>query len=277
MLAFLKNGARAMENARLVQELYKHHEFHHNQGLEGAQLWFKHTDIRLEAPIMNPPAYRDFLAFETHTKNGFARRNEEIPAPWYELPIYYKGNHRTLVGHDHPIEWPAYSNKLDYELEIACVIGKAGRDIPAESARHHIAGYMILNDFSARDIQAKEMQCRLGPAKGKDFASAIGPWLVTPDEVGDPRNLTMKAFVNGELWSEGNSGTAHWTFEQMIAHVSQSEMIYPGDILGSGTVGFGCGLELNRFLNTDDTVTLEIEKLGSLTNQVVKMLPALAH
>jgi len=239
-------------------------------GLDDQRLLFALSEVQLRTPVPNPRMLRDFLAFETHTANGFKRRNEPVPEPWYRLPVYYKGNPNTLLGTDEPLIWPSYTQKLDYELELACIIGKEGRNIPVEQAGQYIAGYAIMNDFSARDIQRDEMMCRLGPSKGKDFATVVGPWLVTADEVEDPRNLRMTAKINGELWSDGNSGTSHWSFEQMIAHVSMEESLYPGDILGSGTVGFGCGLELDRWLNQGDLVELEIQYLGTLKNRVVK-------
>ncbi|HEY9745926.1 MAG TPA: fumarylacetoacetate hydrolase family protein, partial [Oculatellaceae cyanobacterium] len=186
----------------------------------------------------------------------------------YKAPVYYKGNPHNVIGPDETVIWPSYSRLMDYELELACIIGKPGRNIPVEKAHEYIAGYAIMNDLSARDAQKHEMLCRLGPAKGKDFATVVGPWLVTADEVKEPRNLRMTAKVNGELWSEGNSGTSHWTFEQMIAHASKEETLYPGEILGSGTVGFGCGLELGRWLQSGDTVELEIDGLGILKTQV---------
>ncbi len=269
MRQFLENGERAMENARLMQEYYKTHMFADNIGLNGETLVFNLKDIRLKTPLSNPNSLRDFLAFEVHTQSGFDRRKQPMPKEWYELPVYYKGNHRTLIGPDEPVLWPNYTKKLDYELELACVIGKEGRNIHVNQAGNHIAGYMILNDISARDIQGREMACRLGPSKGKDFCSVFGPYLVTSDEVGDSRNLRMTAKINGETWSDGNSGTSHWTFEQMIAHVSMDETLYPGDILGSGTVGNGCGLELNRWLQPGDEVELEIEKLGILRNKIL--------
>ena len=150
------------------------------------------------------------------------------------------------------------------------MIGKAGRNIPASDAARHIAGFTVMNDFSARDIQRKEMRVRLGPAKGKDWATAIGPVLVTPDEVADPYNLRMTAKVNGELWSEGNTGTIHWKFEDMIAFMSMDEAIYPGELFGSGTVGSGCGLELDRWVKAGDVIELEIEGIGILKNRVVR-------
>lgn len=278
MRRFLEMGQPAMVAARRVETLAEKllpAEAESVQGVRGERLFFRLGDITLKTPVPEPNMLRDFLAFEVHTANGFKRRNEAIPEPWYKLPVYYKGNHHTLIGPEEPVLWPHYTQKLDYELELACVIGKEGRNIPMEEAGAYIAGYAVMNDFSARDIQRDEMMCRLGPAKGKDFATAVGPWLVTPDEVGDPRNLRMTAKINGELWSDGNSGTSYWTFEQMIAHVSMDETLYPGDILGSGTVGFGCGLELDRWLQPGDTVELEIEKLGILRNKVLEPVPRL--
>jgi 2-keto-4-pentenoate hydratase/2-oxohepta-3-ene-1,7-dioic acid hydratase in catechol pathway len=166
------------------------------------------------------------------------------------------------------LAWPLQTTKLDYELELACVIGRKGRDIPAGEASRYIAGYTIMNDFSARDIQLREMACRLGPAKGKDFATAIGPCLVTPDEIADLDSLVMTARVNGEVWSEGRFGSIHWSFPQMIEHASRGECLYPGDLFGSGTVGGGCGLELDRYLKPGDVVELEIQPIGVLRTPI---------
>lgn len=271
MKTFLEMGQPGMVAAKRVETLTEKllpEGVEGTLGLCGERLFYRLSEVKLKSPVPVPNMLRDFLAFEVHTANGFKRRNEPIPEAWYRLPVYYKGNHRTIIGPEDPVLWPHYTQKMDYELELACIIGKEGRNIPVEAASGYIAGYAVMNDFSARDIQRDEMMCRLGPAKGKDFATAVGPWLVTPDEVGDPRNLRMTARINGEQWSDGNSGTSHWTFEQMIAHVSMEETIYPGDILGSGTVGFGCGLELDRWLQPGDVVELEIEKLGILRNRV---------
>lgn len=211
---------------------------------------------------------RDFYGFEEHVKAGFARRGEPMPSEWYEFPVYYKGNHREVYSHEDAIPWPRYTQRLDFECEIACVIGKRGRDIPLKKAKEYIAGFTAMNDFSARDVQLKEMRCRLGPAKGKDFATALGPYVVSPKEIGDYRDLKMRAKVNGELWSEGNTSELHWSFEQMIVHVSQCETIYPGDVYGSGCYYKGCGLDLNRWIQTGDIVELEIEKIGILRNKI---------
>ena len=271
MVAFLEMGATAMDAARQAIAWAESAAEAGDApvGPRGEQVVYDRATVRLLAPIPRPPALRDFLAFEAHTRVGFARRNEPIPEPWYQMPVYYKGNHRTIVGPDVDVRWPSYTERLDYELELACVIGRRGRDLGAEEAGAWIAGYTVMNDWSARDVQRSEMMVRLGPAKGKDFATSLGPCLVTADEL-DARNLRMTARINGELWSDGNAGTSHWTFPQMIAHVARDEDVWPGDVLGSGTVGGGCGLELDRWLAPGDVVELEIEGIGVLRNRVVK-------
>jgi 2-keto-4-pentenoate hydratase/2-oxohepta-3-ene-1,7-dioic acid hydratase in catechol pathway len=234
--------------------------------------------VRLLAPIPVPPQIRDFLAFEQHLKGAFSMaeqltgRHMDIPAVWYQQPIYYKANRFSVVGPDAEVRWPAYAQVLDYELELACVIGRGGVDIASEEAASHVFGYTIFNDISARDAQATEMEGQLGPAKGKDFdtGNVFGPWLVTADEVGDPYDLTMVARVNGDEWSRGHSGSMHHRFEDIIAFVSRSETLHPGEILGSGTVGGGCGLELGRFLNSGDVIELEVERIGVLRNRISK-------
>ena len=186
------------------------------------------------------------------------------------MPIYYKGNPAAMIGHDQELEWPAYTEKLDYELEMALVVGKAGKNISQGDAKDHIYGFCCMNDFSARDIQMDEMSVRLGPAKGKDFATSIGPWIVTIDEVGDFHSLEMYARVNGEVWSQGNCREMFHSWERMIEHVSWEETIYPTDIMGSGTANRGCGLEIDRWLKPGDTIEIEIEKLGILSNKIVR-------
>jgi 2-keto-4-pentenoate hydratase/2-oxohepta-3-ene-1,7-dioic acid hydratase in catechol pathway len=236
------------------------------------------SDVRLLAPLPRPSQIRDFLCFEEHLKNSFAQaekltgQTREIPAVWYEQPIYYKANRFSVIGPEEDVVWPGYSGLMDYELELACVIGKQGRDIDVQDAADHIFGFTIFNDASARDAQMTEMAGQLGPAKGKDFdtGNVLGPWIVTADEVGDPHALTMTARVNGEEWSRGSSAAMHHRFEEMIAFVSRSETLYPGEVLGSGTVGTGCGLELGRFLESGDVVELEIDRIGVLRNRFVK-------
>ena len=240
------------------------------RGPEGEMIVYTDTDVRIVAPLPNPTSLRDFIAFEQHIAATSKKRGQPVPPEWYKSPVYYKGNHRTIIGPEEDLPWPLETTKLDYELELACVIGRKGRDISEGDAQSYIAGYTIMNDFSARDVQFTEMACRLGPAKGKDFATAIGPCMVTTDEILNLGELTMVARVNGEVWSEGVFGSIHWSFPQMIAHVSRGEAVYPGDLFGSGTVGGGCGLEMDRYLNPGDIVELEIQPIGILKNRVVK-------
>lgn len=239
-------------------------------GRKGERLVFGADEVRLIAPLPRPTSMRDFFAFEGHVKTGFEKRGEPMPEEWYTYPVYYKGNHQSIVGPGDQISWPSFTEKFDYELELAIIIGKTGKNIPREKAMEHVAGFTIMNDFSARDIQRAEMKVRLGPAKGKDFATAIGPVLVTPDEIGDPYNLRMTARVNGEIWSDGNSSLMHHRFDRIIEFASMEETLHPGDLIGSGTVTGGCGLELNRWVQPGDTIELEIEKIGRLANTVVK-------
>lgn len=268
MLAFLEGGPSTMAAARRALD-YVVAIGPSAQGPDAETLFYPLNTVRLAAPLPNPSSLRDFIAFEDHIAATSKKRGQPIPPEWYKFPVYYKGNHRSIIGPDEALPWPLDTAKLDYELELACVIGRKGRDISERNARDYIAGYTIMNDFSARDIQFQEMACRLGPAKGKDFATALGPCLMTPEEIVDLDALTMIARVNGEEWSRGRFGTIHWSFPQMIAHVSRGETIYPGDVFGSGTVGGGCGLELDRYLNPGDVVELEIQPIGVLRTQVV--------
>jgi 2-keto-4-pentenoate hydratase/2-oxohepta-3-ene-1,7-dioic acid hydratase in catechol pathway len=240
------------------------------QGPQGEELVFGLSEVTLLPPLPQPNSLRDFIVFEKHMRRGYDAAGIEPPQEWYEMPIYYKGNARSILGPEQELRWPAYSEKLDYELEMACIIGKEGRDVSRDAAEAYIFGFACLNDFSARDIQMREMQCRLGPAKGKDFGTALGPWIVTRDEVGDYQNLRMVARINGEVWSEGNSRDMYHPWPRIIEHVAMGETIYPTDVLGSGTVGLGCGLELDRWLKPGDVVELEIEHIGVLRNKVVR-------
>ena len=239
-------------------------------GLKEETIIFKPSDVRLRAPLPHPTSVRDFYAFEQHVKKGFEKRGEPMPQEWYEMPVYYKSAHWSIIGPGDDVAWPSFTEKFDYELELAIIIGKRGKNIPESLAKEYIAGFTIMNDFSARDIQRKEMKVRLGPSKGKDFATALGPILVTPGDIGDPYNLRMTAKINGELWSEGNSGSIYHSFEKMIAFASLEETLSPGDVLGSGTVGTGCGLELDKWVKPGDVIELEIENIGVLRNRVVR-------
>jgi 2-keto-4-pentenoate hydratase/2-oxohepta-3-ene-1,7-dioic acid hydratase in catechol pathway len=233
---------------------------------DGVTERFAVPGARLLVPVL-PTSLRDFLAFEDHVKAGAARRGEPVPEAWYEMPIYYKGNHRSVYGPDQEIPWPPFTDELDFELEVACVLGRHGRDLDAGRAAGLIFGYTLMNDWSARDLQRKEMAARLGPAKSKDFATSLGPCLVTSDEL-DPSTLRLTARIDGEVWAEGSMDGSRWTFPQMIAHVSQGEDVWPGDVYGSGTFGGGCGLDLGRFLWPGALVELEADGIGVLRNTV---------
>ncbi len=186
---------------------------------------YQRDEVRVLTPLPDARSLRDFFSFEAHVKRGFKKRGEPMPKEWYEMPVYYQTGHHNLVGTDADVLWPSFTNKFDYELELAVIIGREGRNIPAAEAHKYIAGYTILNDFSARDIQRREMKVRLGPAKGKHWSSGVGPWMVTADEIENPYALDMVARVNGEEWSRGNSRDMHWKFEQMIEFLSQDDMI----------------------------------------------------
>lgn len=225
--------------------------------------------VKLEAPLDEIAMYRDFYAHEKHVKKGFEKRKEEVPAAWYEIPAYYKGGNTGFIGHDEMIPWPFYSQQLDYELELGVVIGRDGKNIKAKDIKKHIFGFTILNDISARDIQRKEMSIRLGPAKGKDWCSVMGPVIVTFDEFNyEEPNLLMTATINGEEWSRGFSGDSHYSWGEMIEHCGMEEWIRATDFLGSGTVGTGCGLELDKWIKPGDQLELSIDRIGTLKNIV---------
>jgi 2-keto-4-pentenoate hydratase/2-oxohepta-3-ene-1,7-dioic acid hydratase in catechol pathway len=284
-LPFLSSGPEAVERARELADWAIHER---PEGVVHAL-----ADVRLEAPVPRPSSVRDSMSFERHILQATRRAAlgplgrldamlerrvgaraslaGRLNRAFYERPLYYKSNPRSVVGHDADVRIPSYTESFDYELEWGIFIGVAGADITEEAARDHVAGYVVFNDFSARDIQMAEMRGRLGPAKGKDFdtGNAIGPWLVTPDELPDPYGLTMTARVNGAQWSRGSTREMHWSFEEIVSYVSRSETLYPGDFIGSGTVGGGCGLELGAFLKRGDVVELEVEGIGLLRNRVV--------
>jgi 2-keto-4-pentenoate hydratase/2-oxohepta-3-ene-1,7-dioic acid hydratase in catechol pathway len=250
-------------------------------------------NVTLLSPVPVPAQIRDFLCFPTHVRQAplgmrkltarlegedvaLARYGPELnePGPTPEIhksrPIYYKANRFSVVGTDHDVRWPKYSEIMDFELEFGFFLGTGGVDIPRDTARAHIFGYAIFNDFSARDMQMREMLGRLGPSKGKDFdtGNAIGPWIVTADEIDDPYSLKMEARINGEVWASGDSSGMLHSFEDMISFVSQDETLMTGEFFGSGTMGNGCGLEMDRYLKDGDIVELEVEGIGVLRNTV---------
>lgn len=252
------------------------------------------TQARLKAPLPRPNQIRDFANYELHVRQAIAAALQlrsgatadpeaaraqyhaaglyEIPRVWYEQPLYFKGNRMSVIGPDEDVIWPSYARLMDYELELAVVVGGPVRDLSADNALDAVFGYTIFNDFSARDAQSRETQFRLGPAKGKDFdtGNALGPWIVTPDEIPDPQALTMIARVNGEERVRTSSAGMQHSIADTLAYVSRSETLYPGDLFGLGTVGNGCGYESLTFLKEGDVVELEIEGLGVLRNRLVR-------
>lgn len=233
------------------------------------------------APLPLPPlrSIRDFYAFEQHVKTCRAQRGLGMVPQWYEVPVFYFSNPAAIIGHGDPVYAPRLSKELDFELEIAAIVGQEASDLPADdSAMECLAGFTIYNDWSARDLQRQEMAVGLGPAKGKDFANALGPALVPFADLADcyrdgRLHLEMTAAINGRVVSRANSGSMYWTWPQLLAHASRDTRLFPGDVIGSGTVGTGCILELTPertggWLKMGDTVRLEVERLGALENQV---------
>ena len=238
------------------------------------------TDVAFGPPVLRPPSVRDFYAFEGHVRTMWERRGGEIPETWYRLPVFYFSNVSEIRGPDEPVWSPAASHELDYELEVAALIDTPAQDLSTDRAEEAIGGYTIFDDWSARDLQREETAVRLGPAKGKDFASSFGPWLVTPDELEDKRHgtgydLAMTAEVNGAETSRGRWSDAQFSFGEMLARASADVRLRPGDLVGSGTVGSGCLLEvrettLGRYLEPGDTVVLRVERLGALRTSIIE-------
>jgi fumarylacetoacetate (FAA) hydrolase len=280
MLALLQRGPEGLDAARTALAVAERAS---SEDLRAeAALVHARSDVHLRTPLPNPPTIRDFYAFEQHVKAARARRNAEMIPEWYEIAVFYFSNTAALYGTDEPIPYPRLSHELDFEMEMACVIGREGSDIAAEDAPAYIAGYMVMNDWSARDLQRHEMKLNLGPAKGKDFATSLGPYLVTPDELAEQRigsgkderfDLAMRGWINGDQVTSANFKDIYFTFPQMIERASQHVRLRPGDILGSGTCGTGCILELgterHRWLQPGDIVELEIERLGVMRNTII--------
>ena len=245
-------------------------------------------DITILPTIPKPTSFRDAYAFREHVETARKNRGLDVIAEFDQFPIFYFSNHNAMFGDKQEIKlMPDHFHKLDYELEFAIVIGKGGGNILSKDADKHIAGFCILNDLSARVLQMEEMKLNLGPSKGKDFANVLGPYLVTPDELknksidtpfGKKYNLEMKCFVNGELLSKGNAKNMHWTFAEIIERASYGVELLPGDVIGSGTVGGGCLLEINgnsnhkeKWIKDGDEIEMQIEALGKITNRITRI------
>ena len=226
------------------------------------------TGARLLAPL-RPRSLRDFLAFEGHLRNAYRNLGRDIPAEWYDVPAYYKGMPDTVIGPDTEVPWPAYSDELDHELELAAIVGRTVKDVAPPDALGCIFGYTIWNDLSARDTQRREVPVGMGPGKAKDWdgSNVLGPCIVTADEF-DASDAVMRVRVNGELWGEDTSAHMHHTFADMVVYASRSQTLRPGEVIGSGTAAGGSGLELGRSLREGDVVELEVEGIGVLRNHI---------
>ena len=228
---------------------------------------------RVESPsrltnALDPSGYRDHMIFEEHFSFAYRLQDQPVPEVMYEFPVAYMGNPGSFIGPDDEVPWPHYTQRMDYELELGIVIGRGGSDLTPEDAASRIFGFTILNDFSARDIQMREMPGKLGPFKGKHFACGGGPVIATPDELDWKAGLRMQARVNGETWCDANSAEAIWELEELVAWASQGEVLEPGWLLGSGTCNGGSTIEIGRELAPGDVVELEIEGLGTLRNRL---------
>ena len=269
MERFIAGGAESLAAATAALNFAETMAPNQTAGPAGRAIAHLPGSVRLLPPLA-PNSLRDFVAFEDHARAGATRRGEDLAPSWFERPIYYKGNHRSLLGPGEPVRRPAFTKELDFELEVACVVGTDIIDASEEAAQAAIFGYTIMNDWSARDIQRVEMASRLGPAKSKDFATSIGPCILTADEAGPNPEFKMTARVNGNAVCEANLGSAHWTFPKMIAFVSQGEKVHATDLYGSGTPFGGCMLEHGGpYLEPGDTVELEVEGLGVLRSEVI--------
>lgn len=256
---------------------------HHRPSPERLASWkgprYRESEFSFMPPVLQPPAFRDFYGFEAHMKTSRARRGLDMPAAWYDAPMFYFSNPTALCGHDAAVCAPGGSVELDYELELGAIIGHGGRDIAPERAWEHVYGFTIINDLSARDLQQREMAVGIGSAKGKDFATAVGPWLVARQDFadrieGEKLTLALSARVNGRELSRGNTADLYHTIPRMIAHASRDVELFPGDLIGTGPVGNGCILELGPentggWLKPGDVVELTIERIGVLRTRIV--------
>jgi 2-keto-4-pentenoate hydratase/2-oxohepta-3-ene-1,7-dioic acid hydratase in catechol pathway len=280
MLSLIDGGASALDKARRLVETAT------------GQAVIRTADCKILAPLPQPLQFRDFLSFPGHVKgcrittaelsianapDPAAKRAEmeaagffDVPADYFDGPGYYICNRMAVIGTDVEVQWPAYSTFIDYELEWAAIIGKEAKGVTRDEAKDYIFGYTVFNDWSARDEQTRLMasSVSMGVGGGKDFANSLGPCIVTADEISDPYNLEMRAYVNDELVSTGNTSGMHYRFEDHIEHLNRIGTLYPGEVLGSGTVGGGCSLETRRAVQPGDTITLEVESIGTIRNTV---------
>jgi 2-keto-4-pentenoate hydratase/2-oxohepta-3-ene-1,7-dioic acid hydratase in catechol pathway len=265
MVAFFSSGATGMELAGRALEVARDRRDRGDALTDSAGAGVVHPvgDVRLLAPVPRPRRIRDYLTYTEHAAgSGLA-----VPAAFEAMPICYKCNVETVIGPDEPLLWPSYTDQLDFELELGFFSSGGGRDLTPQEAQQRIAGVTIFNDVSARDVQFFEMSLTIGPSKGKDFCTAMGPCVLTMDEV-DEWSIQMSARVNGEVWASGTTEHRQFSFAEVLAWASLDEEVYPGEFFGLGTVGGGCGLELDRWIQPGDVVELEASGVGVLRNQV---------
>jgi 2-keto-4-pentenoate hydratase/2-oxohepta-3-ene-1,7-dioic acid hydratase in catechol pathway len=285
MLELLYSGSAALSSIRDLVAALEGEEVLNLQGLDSIPIVYPMDKVIFYPPLVRPMSVRDFYAFEKHVTTANQIRKRPVPEQWYQFPVFYFSNPNSIFGHRQPIAYPLQTQALDYELEVACIIGKQAMNIPAHRAEEYIFGYMIFNDWSARDIQRQETKVGLGPAKAKDFASSFGPWITTVDELKDKGtgrpgvyDLKMIARVNGIERSQGNLKEMYYSFGDLLERASQDVYLLPGDVIGSGTVGTGCLLELTKglgpWLQPDDVVQLEVERLGILENPIRAQQPS---
>jgi 2-keto-4-pentenoate hydratase/2-oxohepta-3-ene-1,7-dioic acid hydratase in catechol pathway len=263
MIALLAGGEETMETVReaLAFVTEKGAEEH-----AGRRIHLAASEVQLLSPLPRPNSLRDYLLIAEHLRGAIEKGFiEKIPEAWYEMPACYKGNPDEVYGPDDVVPWPAYTDRMDYELEIAIVIGQAGRRITEADAPRHIAGYTIFNDWCARDLQKRELSIGSGVSNSKDFANSLGPCIATPEEF-DREAARLETRVDGEVWATGGPGTMQFSFEEVIAYTSQEQTLHPGDVLAAGTVGEGCGFELDRWLTEGCTLELKAEGIGVLRN-----------
>jgi 2-keto-4-pentenoate hydratase/2-oxohepta-3-ene-1,7-dioic acid hydratase in catechol pathway len=265
LLAFIAGGEAAVDAARAAVDFVVDRG---TEEVDGRRIRLADAEIQLCSPLPRPNSLRDYMVVEEHMRNCVAKGMlPSIPEEWFNIPAYYKGNVDEIYGPDDVVPWPSYTDKLDYELEVCAVIGAPGRNIAAADAARHIVGYTLYNDWSARDIQKREMSIGIGAGVSKDFGSSIGPCIATPDEF-DRDHAPLQARIDGEVWSDGVLGTMRFSFEEIIEWTSRDQTMQPGDLLGSGTIGRGCGVELDRWLTPGCTVELEAAGIGILRNTV---------
>jgi 2-keto-4-pentenoate hydratase/2-oxohepta-3-ene-1,7-dioic acid hydratase in catechol pathway len=268
MLAFLEKGESAWSEVKKLYEYIRKNEL--STGQQNERIVFDLMgEAKLHAPLPRPPSIRDFMCFRSHMENAYRRLGLSIPEVWFEMPAYFRANPYDVIGPYDEIRWPSLTEKLDFEFEFAAYIGKKARDIDKKDASEYIAGYSLFNDVSARDRQRFQMQVSLGPGKGKDFdtSKVLGPYLVTPDEV-DFDHVECFVRFNDEEVSRGRASDMQFSWEEMIEYISQDETIYPGEVLGSGTIGNGSSLELDKWLKPGDELEFEATGFGKLRNKI---------